>query len=83
MYLTSDGGRNLNVAAQGYLFGILSATLSAVAAVYTEWVMKRNTDSLYWQNIQLYSLGVVFNGMGLTIVDMNRGSLLHHAPARE
>lgn len=34
---------------QGYLFGLLSAVLSALAAVYTEWVMKRNNDSLYWQ----------------------------------
>ena len=34
---------------QGYLFGLLSASLSALAAVYTEWVMKRNNDSLYWQ----------------------------------
>ena len=34
---------------QGYLFGLLSALLSAVAAVYTEWVMKSNNDSLYWQ----------------------------------
>ncbi len=34
---------------QGYLFGLLSAFLSALAAVYTEWVMKRNNDSLYWQ----------------------------------
>ena len=34
---------------QGYLFGLLSAMLSALAAVYTEWVMKRNNDSLYWQ----------------------------------
>lgn len=34
---------------QGYLFGLLSAFLSAFAAVYTEWIMKRNNDSLYWQ----------------------------------
>eukprot|EP00884_Botryococcus_braunii_P003112 jgi/Botrbrau1/12801/Bobra.117_1s0017.2 len=59
---------------QGYFFGAVSAVLSAVAAVYTEWVMKRNTDSLYWQNIQLYSLGVLFNGMGLTLADLNGGA---------
>jgi solute carrier family 35 (UDP-sugar transporter), member A1/2/3 len=58
---------------QGYLWGILSALLSALAAVYTEWVMKRNNDSLYWQNIQLYAFGVLFNGLGLTVSDFRRG----------
>ena len=58
---------------QGYLYGILSAFLSALAAVYTEWVMKRNNDSLYWQNIQLYSFGIVFNGLGLTLNDFRSG----------
>lgn len=52
---------------QGYLFGALSATLSAVAAVYTEWVMKHNTDSFYWQNMQLYFFGVIFNGAALLL----------------
>jgi hypothetical protein len=51
---------------QGYLFGLLSALLSAVAAVYTEWIMKSNNDSLYWQNCLLYGFGVAFNGVGLT-----------------
>lgn len=54
---------------QGYLFGILSAFLSALAAVYTEWVMKRNNDSLYGQNMQLYAWGILFNGIGLTVAD--------------
>jgi UDP-sugar transporter A1/2/3 len=39
---------------QGYLFGILSACLSAMAGVYTEFLMKKNQDSLHWQNMQLY-----------------------------
>lgn len=52
---------------QGYLFGLLSALLSAVAAVYTEWVMKSNSDSLYWQNCLLYGFGVAFNGAGLVL----------------
>ncbi|GAB4822763.1 hypothetical protein N2152v2_009809 [Parachlorella kessleri] len=55
----------LSAPLQGYLFGLLSALLSAVAAVYTEWVMKSNNDSLYWQNCLLYSFGVLFNGAGL------------------
>lgn len=59
---------------QGYALGTLSAFLSALAAVYTEWVMKRTSDSLYWQNMQLYSFGVVFNALGLTIGDVRSGT---------
>ena len=40
---------------QGYMLGILSAFLSALAGVYTEYLMKKNNDSLYWQNVQLYT----------------------------
>jgi UDP-sugar transporter A1/2/3 len=40
---------------QGYLLGILSAGLSALAGIYTEFLMKRNNDTLYWQNLQLYT----------------------------
>lgn len=58
---------------QGYMFGALSALLSAGAAVYTEWVMKRNNDSLYWQNAQLYAFGIFFNGMGLLLGDFRAG----------
>ena len=61
---------------QGYLFGVLSAFLSALAAVYTEWVMKRNNDSLYWQNMQLYTFGVAFNAFGLILADLRAGGLL-------
>ncbi|KAB1212568.1 hypothetical protein CJ030_MR5G023512 [Morella rubra] len=39
---------------QGYMLGILSACLLALAGVYTEFLMKKNNDSLYWQNVQLY-----------------------------
>ena len=58
---------------QGYMFGVLSAFLSALAAVYTEWVMKRNNDSLYWQNMQLYTFGVAFNAFGLIVGDLRAG----------
>ncbi|KAK9805243.1 hypothetical protein WJX72_008374 [[Myrmecia] bisecta] len=67
------GGSTFAAPVQGYAFGVLSAFLSALAAVYTEWVMKRNNDSLYWQNIQLYAFGVLFNGLGLTVADIRVG----------
>lgn len=57
---------------QGYMFGILSACLSALAGVYTEFLMKKNNDSLYWQNVQLYTFGAIFN-MARLLVDDFRG----------
>jgi hypothetical protein len=35
--------------------GILSARLSAMAGVYNEFLVKKNQDSLYRQNMQLYA----------------------------
>ncbi|XP_058225684.1 CMP-sialic acid transporter 1-like [Rhododendron vialii] len=57
---------------QGYMLGILSACLSALAGVYTEFLMKKNNDSLYWQNVQLYTFGSIFN-MGHLLLDDFRG----------
>ena len=50
---------------QGYIYGCVSALLSAVAAVYTEWVLKKNNDTLYWQNMLLYGFGAFFNFLTL------------------
>uniref|UniRef100_A0A061R2A2 Cmp-sialic acid transporter 1-like n=2 Tax=Tetraselmis sp. GSL018 TaxID=582737 RepID=A0A061R2A2_9CHLO len=70
---TDCGGAEATFSAplEGYLFGLFSAFLSALAAVYTEWVMKKNDDCLYWQNIQLYTFGVIFNAVKLTLDDIN------------
>eukprot|EP00899_Mesostigma_viride_P016116 jgi/Mesvir1/24505/Mv21853-RA.2 len=66
-------GSILNAPVQGYLFGICSAWLSALAGVYTEYLMKKNEDSLYWQNMQLYGFGILFNAMRLTYDDIKVG----------
>lgn len=58
---------------QGYMLGILSACLSALAGVYTEFLMKKNNDSLYWQNVQLYTFGAIFNMARLLVDDFRRG----------
>ncbi|CAN8272810.1 unnamed protein product [Cochlearia groenlandica] len=58
---------------QGYLLGILSASLSALAGIYTEFLMKRNNDSLYWQNLQLYTFGSLFNVARLIADDFRFG----------
>lgn len=58
---------------QGYMLGILSACLSALAGVYTEFLMKKNNDSLYWQNVQLYTFGAIFNTVKLLLDDFRGG----------
>ncbi|KAL9230968.1 hypothetical protein vseg_006249 [Gypsophila vaccaria] len=58
---------------QGYMLGILSACLSALAGVYTEFLMKKNNDSLYWQNVQLYIFGALFNMARLIVDDFRSG----------
>ena len=64
--ISGCGGETLSAPIAGYLLGILSACLSATAGVYTEFLLKKNNDNLYWQNVQLYAFGVVFNGLRLT-----------------
>ncbi|OEL16939.1 CMP-sialic acid transporter 1 [Dichanthelium oligosanthes] len=67
---------------QGYMLGILSACLSALAGVYTEYLMKKNNDSLYWQNhVKHYFIfilspvrfGVIFNMGWLIYGDFKAG----------
>ncbi|XAR53983.1 hypothetical protein NMG60_11028954 [Bertholletia excelsa] len=58
---------------QGYMLGLLSACLSALAGVYTEFLMKKNNDSLYWQNVQLYTFGAIFNMARLLLDDFRDG----------
>ncbi|KAK9159643.1 hypothetical protein Syun_005984 [Stephania yunnanensis] len=49
---------------QGYMLGILSACLSALAGVYTEYLMKKNNDSLF---------GAIFNMARLLLDDFRGG----------
>nr|KJB41476.1 hypothetical protein B456_007G106100 [Gossypium raimondii] len=58
---------------QGYMLGVLSACLSALAGVYTEFLMKQNNDSLYWQNVQLYTFGAILNMARLVVDDFRAG----------
>ncbi|XP_038681719.1 CMP-sialic acid transporter 1-like isoform X2 [Tripterygium wilfordii] len=58
---------------QGYMLGVLSACLSALAGVYTEFLLKKNNDSLCWQNVQLYTFGVLFNMARLSLDDFSGG----------
>lgn len=67
------GNSTFSAPTQGYVLGLVSACLSAMAGVYTEFLMKKNDDSLYWQNCQLYSFGVLFNAIALSVDDANKG----------
>jgi len=58
---------------QGYLWGALSAFLSAFAGVYTEKVMKEVNDSLHWQNMQIYTFGIVSNVVSIIFGDAYEG----------
>jgi len=66
-------GEMLAAPMMGYALGLLSAALSATAGVYTEFLLKKNNDNLYWQNVQLYGFGAVFNAMRLTYDDVSSG----------
>lgn len=57
----------------GYMLGVLSACLSALAGIYTEFLLKKNNDSLYWQNVQLYMFGAIFNLTRLIMDDFRGG----------
>ncbi|KAL8111242.1 CMP-sialic acid transporter 1-like [Apium graveolens] len=57
----------------GYMLGVLSACLSALAGIYTEFLLKKNSDSLYWQNVQLYMFGAIFNLTRLIMDDFRGG----------
>ncbi|KAK4268859.1 hypothetical protein QN277_022089 [Acacia crassicarpa] len=63
----------LSAPIKGYMLGVLSACLSALAGVYTEFLMKKNNDSLYWQNVQLYTFGAIFNMARLLLDDFRGG----------
>ncbi|WZN66443.1 CMP-sialic acid transporter [Chloropicon roscoffensis] len=65
------GNSMLSAPVLGYLFACLSAVLSALAGVYTEFLLKKNNDTLYWQNVQLYGFGTLFNAARLTYDDIN------------
>mmetsp|Transcript_934 Transcript_934/g.3017 ORF Transcript_934/g.3017 Transcript_934/m.3017 type:complete len:333 (-) Transcript_934:1080-2078(-) len=69
-------GLLLSAPTVGYLLGAASACLSAAAGIYTEFLLKKNNDNLYWQNCQLYGFGIVFNAVNLSLIDI-RNNFAH------
>jgi len=74
--LGGKGGGTFSAPWQGYALGVANALLSAFAGVYTEYLMKKNEDTIHWQNIQLYAFGVLFNIIRLTCDDIRND--FHH-----
>ncbi|RLN21402.1 hypothetical protein BBJ28_00023218 [Nothophytophthora sp. Chile5] len=56
--------------AAGVALVLLAVTLSSCSSVFAEWTLKRLAHwPFLWQNAQLYSFGVLFNGVGVLLVD--------------
>eukprot|EP00899_Mesostigma_viride_P003368 jgi/Mesvir1/13031/Mv06024-RA.1 len=70
--------------AYAYLLVMITVILSSIANVYTEYILKRRRqDSIHWQNVLLYSSGVVVNFVHLTArseVDAISSSLHGESP---
>ena len=54
----SDAGGG---AVSGYASALACVTLSATVGVFTEKFMKGNSQSIHWQNLQLYLFGILAN----------------------
>ena len=51
----------------------MSSMLSALGGIYSEKLLKgRPSASIHWQNIQLYTWGILFNAVGVFMKDSRR-----------
>ena len=55
--LNGDDGGQMHGSALGYFFVLLSCFASSTGGVLTEKLLKGESDSIHWQNIQLYFFG--------------------------
>ncbi|KAG0250463.1 hypothetical protein DFQ27_009386, partial [Actinomortierella ambigua] len=60
-----EKGISLAISVQAFLLMILFCSLSAAAAVFSEYVMKDRfgDESIHLQNMKLYMFGILFNGI--------------------
>ena len=57
----------------GFLLSLVSSMLSALGGIYSEKLLKgRPSASIHWQNIQLYTWGILFNAVGVFMRDRRR-----------
>mmetsp|Transcript_16870 Transcript_16870/g.47103 ORF Transcript_16870/g.47103 Transcript_16870/m.47103 type:complete len:374 (+) Transcript_16870:388-1509(+) len=53
--------------------GFLLGFFSAMAGTYTEMFLRANDDSLYWQNCQMYAVGVASNSLNVLLQGLISG----------
>eukprot|EP00013_Stygamoeba_regulata_P027204 CAMPEP_0177664502 /NCGR_PEP_ID=MMETSP0447-20121125/20528_1 /TAXON_ID=0 /ORGANISM="Stygamoeba regulata, Strain BSH-02190019" /LENGTH=281 /DNA_ID=CAMNT_0019170479 /DNA_START=166 /DNA_END=1007 /DNA_ORIENTATION=- len=60
-------------------FSMLMANncLAAFADVYCEYALKSSTSSIHFQNLQLYSYGILFNSIAVITISRNQGGFFH------
>jgi UDP-sugar transporter A1/2/3 len=51
----------------GFLLVVVSSLLSAFGGIFNEKLMKTKKGTIHWQNIQLYSWGILFNLVGVIL----------------
>ncbi|RLN87036.1 hypothetical protein BBJ28_00011232 [Nothophytophthora sp. Chile5] len=67
---SGSSGADEKQRAAGVALVLLAVTLSSCSSVFAEWTLKRLAHCPFlWQNVQLYSFGVLFNGVGVLLVD--------------
>ena len=65
--LNGDDGGQMHGSALGYFFVLLSCFASSTGGVLTEKLLKGESDSIHWQNIQLYFFGVLFGWLAFVV----------------
>ena len=65
--LNGDDGGQMHGSALGYFFVLLSCFASSTGGVVTEKLLKSESDSIHWQNIQLYFFGASFGWLAFVV----------------
>jgi len=80
MMRSESESTDLSVQTVGFLLVLVQSSLSGLSSVYTEFVLKSSTSSIYVQNLYLYGYGILINGLVVlydqVISNGDSGSLL-------
>uniref|UniRef100_A0A061SCW7 Cmp-sialic acid transporter 1-like n=1 Tax=Tetraselmis sp. GSL018 TaxID=582737 RepID=A0A061SCW7_9CHLO len=69
----STGGFAMTGTAKGYLLKTVNCTLTSFAGVYCEKFLKHTSDSIHYQNLQLYFWGTLFASTSLVVSGSSSG----------
>ncbi|ETP10678.1 hypothetical protein F441_13722 [Phytophthora nicotianae CJ01A1] len=68
--MNSNSSKDSQYMALGLCLALVGVTLSSCASVFAEWTLKRQSGCPFlWQSVQMYGFGVLFNALGLVLVD--------------